>query len=81
MYLTDFKECLLESDREILLIFLISRKSVNIVDDIEVFRLDVNTFSWIKIERLGGDGGLIVACQSLQAKWGVKVIVFILVIT
>lgn len=85
VYSSHFKECLLESDREILLIFLISRKSVNIVDGVEVFRLDVITLSWIKIERLRGDRalflGLIVACQSLQAKWDVKVIVFSLAIT
>ena len=48
-----FKECLLESDGEILLVFLISKKSVNIVDDVEVFRLDIGTLSWIKMERLG----------------------------
>lgn len=50
-----------------------------------MFWFDVNTLSRIKIERLGDIGhcfsGLIVACQSLQAKWDVKVIVVILPIT
>ncbi|KAH9657423.1 putative F-box protein [Citrus sinensis] len=62
-----FKECLLESDGDILLIFLISRKSVNIVDDVEVFRLDVNTLSWIKIGRLGGDSALFLGSNCFMS--------------
>ncbi|KAH9696933.1 putative F-box protein [Citrus sinensis] len=76
VYSSHFKECLLESDGDILLIFLISRKSVNIVDDVEVFRLDVNTLSWIKIGRLGGDSALFLGsncCMSVSAsKMGCK---------
>ncbi|OVA01381.1 Protein of unknown function DUF295 [Macleaya cordata] len=48
-----FKEYLVESGGEILLIFLISRKSFNKIDDIEVFRLDLTSVSWIKMECLG----------------------------
>ncbi|KAK0589104.1 hypothetical protein LWI29_009674 [Acer saccharum] len=48
-----FKEYLVESNGEILLIFLISRKSVNIVDDIEVFQLDIDKLLWVKMERIG----------------------------
>ncbi|XP_010266422.1 PREDICTED: uncharacterized protein LOC104603941 [Nelumbo nucifera] len=49
-----FREILIESGGEILLVFLISRKSTNIVDDVEVFKLDLAKPSWIKMENLGG---------------------------
>ncbi|KAJ0010999.1 hypothetical protein Pint_33485 [Pistacia integerrima] len=39
-----FRECILESNGEILLVFLISCNSINIVDDVEVFQLDIGTF-------------------------------------
>ncbi|THG06029.1 uncharacterized protein LOC114288273 [Camellia sinensis] len=48
-----FKEHLIESNGEILLVFLISRKSMNIVEDVEVHRLDFARLSWVKMERLG----------------------------
>ncbi|OVA01380.1 Protein of unknown function DUF295 [Macleaya cordata] len=47
-----FREFLIESGGEILLIFLISKKSFNKVDDVEVFRLDLTSVSWIKMESL-----------------------------
>ncbi|CAA2953322.1 Hypothetical predicted protein [Olea europaea subsp. europaea] len=48
-----FREYLLESNGEIFLVFLISRKSVNVVDDVEVFRLDICKLLWVKVESLG----------------------------
>ncbi|KAJ7968333.1 F-box protein [Quillaja saponaria] len=49
-----FREYLLESDGEILLVFLISRKSsVNIVDHVEVYRLYLDRLTWSKMESLG----------------------------
>ena len=49
-----FREYLLESDGEILLLFLISRKSSpNIVNDVEIYKLNMNRLSWIKLESLG----------------------------
>ncbi|XP_059650074.1 uncharacterized protein LOC132295818 [Cornus florida] len=48
-----FREYLVESNGEILLIFLISKSSINIVDDVEVFGLDVAKLSWVKVENLG----------------------------
>ncbi|KAJ4716753.1 F-box protein [Melia azedarach] len=48
-----FKEYLLESDGKILLVFLISKKSVDIVDEVEVFQLDVGTLLWIKKDGIG----------------------------
>lgn len=48
-----FREHLVESDGEILLVFLISRKWINVVDDVEVFSLDPGNLSWIKMENLG----------------------------
>ncbi|CAA2998938.1 Hypothetical predicted protein [Olea europaea subsp. europaea] len=48
-----FREYLLDSNGEIFLVFLISRKSINVVDDVEVFRLDICKFLWVKVESLG----------------------------
>ncbi|KAL0438974.1 UNVERIFIED_CONTAM: hypothetical protein Slati_2380400 [Sesamum latifolium] len=48
-----FREYLVESCGEILLVFLISRKSIDHVEDVEVFRLDIPKLSWVKVENLG----------------------------
>lgn len=48
-------EYLIESDGEILLVFLISRKSM--IDYVEVMKLDFSTMSWVKLDELG-DGAL-----------------------
>ncbi|KAI3460172.1 hypothetical protein Pfo_016835 [Paulownia fortunei] len=47
-----FKEYLLESNGEILLIFLIYRKTAGVVDRVEVFWLHIPKLSWIKLESL-----------------------------
>ncbi|XWS68204.1 hypothetical protein CRYUN_Cryun04dG0071100 [Craigia yunnanensis] len=48
-----FREYLLESEGNILLVFLISRKSIKLVDDVEVFQLNAEKLSWVKMTRLG----------------------------
>ncbi|EYU39100.1 hypothetical protein MIMGU_mgv1a025591mg [Erythranthe guttata] len=48
-----FREYLVESDGEILLVFLVSRKCIDVVDDVEVFRLDIDRILWVKIENIG----------------------------
>ncbi|KAG8368579.1 hypothetical protein BUALT_Bualt15G0060200 [Buddleja alternifolia] len=48
-----FREYLVESNGEILLVFLISRRSIGLVEDVEVFRLDIGKLLWVKMERLG----------------------------
>ncbi|KAA8536370.1 hypothetical protein F0562_028848 [Nyssa sinensis] len=48
-----FREYLVESNGGILLVFLISRKTINIVDDVEVFGLHIPRLSRVKIESLG----------------------------
>ncbi|KAL2232637.1 putative F-box protein At3g25750 [Sesamum indicum] len=48
-----FREYLVESCGEILLVFLISRKSIDHVEDVEVFRLDIPKLSWVEVENLG----------------------------
>ncbi|XP_047326336.1 uncharacterized protein LOC124930010 [Impatiens glandulifera] len=48
-----FREYLLESDGEILLVFLISRKSKWTVNDVEVYRLGLTRLGWMKVENLG----------------------------
>nr|KYP61210.1 Putative F-box protein At3g25750 family [Cajanus cajan] len=49
-----FREYLLESEGEILLVYLISRKSsVHNVDGVEVYRLNFARLSWLKLETLG----------------------------
>ncbi|CAN4112065.1 unnamed protein product [Withania somnifera] len=47
-----FKEILVESEGEILLIFLISKRSIKKVDDVEIYRLDVPKLLWVKMESL-----------------------------
>ncbi|OMO63469.1 hypothetical protein COLO4_32419 [Corchorus olitorius] len=41
-----FREYLLESEGNVLLVFLISRNSIKIVDDVEVFQLNTKELSW-----------------------------------
>ncbi|KAI8554753.1 hypothetical protein RHMOL_Rhmol05G0122100 [Rhododendron molle] len=49
-----FKEYLVESNGEILLVFqIVSRKSIRSVDNVEVYRLRFDTLSWVKMERIG----------------------------
>ncbi|XP_012835330.1 PREDICTED: uncharacterized protein LOC105956054 [Erythranthe guttata] len=48
-----FREYLVELDGEILLVFLVSRKCIDVVDDVEVFRLDIDRVLWAKIESIG----------------------------
>ncbi|KAK7363050.1 hypothetical protein VNO77_05179 [Canavalia gladiata] len=48
------REYLLESDGELLLVYLISTKSsVHNVDDVEVYQLNSARLSWLKLESLG----------------------------
>lgn len=48
-----FKEILDDSEGEILLIFLISKRSIKKVDDVEIYRLDIPKVVWVKMESLG----------------------------
>jgi len=49
-----FREYLLESEGEILVIFLLSRKrSVHGVDGVEVYQLNMARLSWFKVESVG----------------------------
>ncbi|XVF44887.1 hypothetical protein PTKIN_Ptkin02bG0159400 [Pterospermum kingtungense] len=49
-----FREYLLESEGNILLVFLISRKSIKkLVDDVEVYQLNTEKLSWVKMTSLG----------------------------
>ncbi|KAG8364165.1 hypothetical protein BUALT_Bualt19G0098700 [Buddleja alternifolia] len=48
-----FREYLVESNGEILLVFLVSRKCIDLVEDVEVFRLDIDKLLWVKVESLG----------------------------
>ena len=64
-----FREYLVESNG-ILLIFLTSKKSINVVDDVEVFGLDFVRLSRIKTESLGdqtlfvGDNCCVCRCKQ-----------------
>lgn len=51
--LRHFREYLLKSEGEILLVFLISKRWVQVVDDVEVFRHNLVRLSLIKIQSLG----------------------------
>ena len=48
-----FREYLLESEGNILLVFLIFRKSIKVVDDVEVFQLNTTKLSWVRMAFLG----------------------------
>ncbi|KAG2410008.1 hypothetical protein LR48_Vigan393s002100 [Vigna angularis] len=49
-----FREYLVESEGEILLVFILSRKSrLHGVDGVEVYQLNVARVSWIKVESVG----------------------------
>ncbi|KAF3639004.1 putative interferon-related developmental regulator 1-like [Capsicum annuum] len=52
-YSKHFIEYFLESDGEILLIFLISEGSNRTVDKVEVFKLQIEDLSWLKLDNLG----------------------------
>lgn len=62
---------MLESEGEILLVFLISRKSsFKFFDHVEVYRHDLDKLNWIKMEKLGDRtlfSELIAACLSRHA--------------
>lgn len=49
-----FKEYLFQMKGEILMVFLIHQKSLEVVDHVEVFQLDLDRIGWIKVERLRG---------------------------
>lgn len=49
-----FKEYLFEWNGEIFVVFLIHRKSVTVVDEVEVFRLRFPDLKWVKVEGLQG---------------------------
>ncbi|XP_051120085.1 uncharacterized protein LOC127243902 [Andrographis paniculata] len=48
-----FREYLFEVDGEILLVLLVSRKSIDVVNDVEVLRLDVGKLLWVKVKSIG----------------------------
>ncbi|TMX04949.1 hypothetical protein EJD97_003734 [Solanum chilense] len=48
-----FTEYLLESNGEILLIFLIFEQSIRKMDKVEVFKLQMDDLSWLKLDKLG----------------------------
>ncbi|KAL3635400.1 hypothetical protein CASFOL_019947 [Castilleja foliolosa] len=50
-----FREYLLEYGGEIYVVFLLSRVSIKVVDDVEVFRLDKSKLLWKKVDHLVGD--------------------------
>ncbi|WMV12679.1 hypothetical protein MTR67_006064 [Solanum verrucosum] len=52
-YSRHFIEYLVESNGEILLIFLISERSNRVVDKVEVFKLKIEDLSWLRLENLG----------------------------
>lgn len=49
-----FKEYLVEMKGEILIVYLIYHESVEVVDDVEVYRLDLDKLEWVRVERLKG---------------------------
>ncbi|GAA0184461.1 hypothetical protein LIER_31749 [Lithospermum erythrorhizon] len=58
-----FRERLIESNGEILLVFLIFQKTMTNVDQVEVFSLQVPKLRWVKMEE-AGDRALFVEPES-----------------
>lgn len=48
-----FREYLVECEGEILVVFLGWRKGMDVVDDVEVYRLDVGEVLWVEVEGIG----------------------------
>ncbi|KAI6678330.1 hypothetical protein NL676_039126 [Syzygium grande] len=48
-----FREYLLEIDGEILVVFLVSRRTAEVVDDVEVLRLNFDNYLWSKASTIG----------------------------
>ncbi|KAL3730026.1 hypothetical protein ACJRO7_027089 [Eucalyptus globulus] len=48
-----FRECLLEIEAKVLVVFLVSRRTVNVVDDVEVLRLNVDNYSRSRASSIG----------------------------
>ncbi|OMO85279.1 hypothetical protein CCACVL1_10297 [Corchorus capsularis] len=48
-----FREYLLESEGNVLLVFLISKNSIKIVDDVEVYQLNTTKLLWVRMASLG----------------------------
>lgn len=64
-----YREYLFEFDGEIMLVFLTSRKTIDVVDEVEVFRLDIQKLLWVGIQSLG-DGALFLedeCCMGINA--------------
>lgn len=65
-----FREYLVECDGVIYVVFLGSRKGMNVVDDVEVLRLDVGEVLWVEVEGIG-DWALFVedeCCMGVDAR-------------
>ncbi|KAL3635402.1 hypothetical protein CASFOL_019949 [Castilleja foliolosa] len=65
-----FREYLLEYEGEIYVVFLLSRVTIKVVDDVEVFRLDKSTLLWKKVDCLVGDAMFFVqddGCMGISA--------------
>ncbi|CAN0921202.1 hypothetical protein LINGRAHAP2_LOCUS32465 [Linum grandiflorum] len=73
-----FRECLVESGGEVVLVFLVFKKCMERVDGVEVYRLDVGKLQWVRTQSLGGGGDRALffgtnCCVSVDAPWEVGV--------
>ncbi|CAA0811261.1 Unknown protein [Striga hermonthica] len=67
-----FREYLVRCESEIFLVLLLSMALVNVVDDVEVFRLDEWRLCWEKVERLSDDAVFFVqeeCCLGMSASF------------
>ncbi|KAJ4845017.1 hypothetical protein Tsubulata_041767 [Turnera subulata] len=64
-----FRECLVESNGEVLLIFLISRNPSFQVGDVEVYKLDTEELTWKRMDSLGDRAVFLgfYCCMSVKA--------------
>ncbi|CAI0411471.1 unnamed protein product [Linum tenue] len=65
-----FRECLVESEGKVVLVFLGSARSMETVDHVEVFRLELKELAWVRARSLGGAALFLGSntCVSVEGK-------------
>ncbi|CAN1189112.1 hypothetical protein LINPERHAP2_LOCUS39711 [Linum perenne] len=68
-----FRECLVESEGGILLVFLVWRKTGKIVEEVQVYRLDMEKLVWVRVKSLDG-AAVFVGCDCCVSVPGKKLL-------
>ncbi|CAL1374433.1 unnamed protein product [Linum trigynum] len=68
-----FRECLVESEGKVVLVFLCSTRSTETVDHVEVYRLELKELAWVRARSLGG-AALFLGSNSCMSVSGDKLL-------